>query len=146
MRDRLILLLATGFGAGKLPVAPGTAGSIFGIGLWWLLRDWPVIYVAGVLAAVWIAGEAAKLMNDPDPASVVIDEIVGMPVALAGIYPVWWHVVVAFAAFRLFDIWKPFPIRQSQKLPGGIGIVVDDVLAGVLACATTHGVVWLVNG
>ncbi|MEI6084020.1 MAG: phosphatidylglycerophosphatase A [Verrucomicrobiota bacterium] len=138
----MVKFLATGFGIGYIPKAPGTFGSILGIGLWWLLKDYLPYHAILILAAVWIAGAAAKQMNDPDPSSVVIDEIVGMPIALAGITPVWWQIAVGFAAFRLFDIWKPFPIRQSQQLPGGWGIVVDDLLAGICACLTTHAIAW----
>ena len=139
----MVKSLATAFGVGNIPKAPGTFGSILGVGLWWLMKDCLPFHAFTILAAVWIAGAAAKQMNNPDPPSVVIDEIVGMPIALAGITPVWWHILVGFAAFRLFDIWKPFPIRQSQKLPGGWGIVVDDLLAGLCACLVTHAVVKL---
>jgi phosphatidylglycerophosphatase A len=145
MADRLILWLATGFGVGYIPKAPGTFGSILGVALWWLLKDCLPVHGLIILVAIWIAGAAAKRMNDPDPSVVVIDEIVGLPIALAGVTPVWWQILVGFAAFRLFDIWKPFPIRQSQKLPGGWGIVVDDLLAGLFAVVTTHGMVRLVS-
>jgi phosphatidylglycerophosphatase A len=149
MRDRLILLLATGLGVGRSPVAPGTAGSILGLVYWWLLMQlhndylyW-LTFVAVVLFAVWCSGEAAKIMRHDDPPSVVIDEICAVPLALAGLGTVWWMVMVAFVLFRVFDIWKPTPIRQVQRWPGGVGIVVDDLLAAVCACATTHGAVWL---
>ena len=134
----MVKFLATGFGVGYLPKAPGTAGSILGVGLWWLLKDIFPAHVLFIGAAIWIAGLAAKQMNDPDPSCVVIDEIAGLPIALAGIAPTWWLILTGFVAFRLFDIWKPFPIRQSQKLPGGWGIVVDDLLAGLCACGVTH--------
>ena len=150
MRDRLVKLLATGLGTGYVPKMPGTAGAVLGVGVWLLIQragtHWAWGVFAGVvLLAIWIAGVAERLFGQPDPSCVVIDEIVGMPVALAGITPVWWLVLTGFAAFRLFDIWKPFPIRQSQKLPGGWGIVVDDLLAGGLACAVTHAVAWAVK-
>jgi phosphatidylglycerophosphatase A len=96
-----------------------------------------------ILAAVGIAGGAAKRLHDPDPACVIIDEIVAMPVALAGLAAVWWQAAIGFVAFRVFDIWKPLPIRQSQRLPGGWGIVVDDLLAGVAACVVTHALIQL---
>ena len=151
MRDRLILQFATGLGAGRLPVAPGTAGSIVGLGYWWLLVQlhsgylyW-LTFMAVVAFAVWCGGEAAKIMRHDDPPSVVIDEICAVPLALAGLGTVWWMVAVAFVLFRLFDIWKPTPIRQVQRWPGGVGIVADDVLAAAYACAATHGVAWLVG-
>jgi len=150
MRDRLVKLLATGFGTGYIPKLPGTAGSVLGVGVWLLIQltgnSWAwLVFAAGILPAIWIAGTAERLFGQHDPQCAVIDEIVGMTVALAGIAPVWWLVLTGFAAFRLFDIWKPFPIRQSQKLPAGWGIVVDDLLAGGLACAVTHAVAWAVS-
>jgi phosphatidylglycerophosphatase A len=142
MRERLIKLLATGFGAGYAPMAPGTVGSVVGVALWWIAPqgDW-IVFSASCLVAVWCAGEAARLFQHPDPACVVIDEIVAVPVALAGVHG-WW-LALAFGLFRLFDVWKPWPIRQSQKLPGGWGIVVDDLLAAAAACGVTHAVTWL---
>lgn len=135
--------LATGFGLGRVPRAPGTAGSLLGVGLWWLLKDWGLLPGVGalllcVLGSVWVAGVTAKRLGESDPSCVVIDEVVGMPVALLWVAPVLWEVVAAFVAFRVFDIWKPFPIRQSQRLPGGWGIVADDVLAGVYAGVVTR--------
>jgi len=150
MRDRLVKLLATGFGAGYAPKLPGTAGSILGIGVWLVIQltgnSWAwIVFAAGILPVIWIAGAAEKLFNQYDPQCVVIDEIVGMTVALAGIALDWRLVLTGFVAFRLFDIWKPFPIRQSQKLPAGWGIVVDDLLAGGLACAVTHVVARVIS-
>ena len=150
MRDWLVKLLATGFGAGYIPKLPGTACSVLGVGVWLLIQlagnSWAwLAFAAGILPVIWLAGAAERLFGQHDPQCVVIDEIVGMTVALAGIAPVWWLVLTGFAAFRLFDIWKPFPIRQSQRLPAGWGIVVDDLLAGGLACAVTHAVAWAVS-
>lgn len=151
MRDRLVKFLATGFGVGNMPVGPGLAGSLVGLGYWWLLvrsgHVWVywVAFVVGVVLAVWIAGEAAELLRDPDPASVVIDEIVVVPLALAGLAPVWWHIAIGFVLFRLFDVWKPPPVRQAENFSGGVGIVLDDVVAALYACAGTHAIVWAVS-
>ena len=151
MRDRFIKLMATGLGTGLVPVAPGTAGSVLGVGYWWLLFNlqnkflYYGIALTGVVFAIWCAGAAAKLYRQEDPSCVVIDEIVAIPLVLAGVPAVWWAVALGFVFFRLFDVWKPFPVRQSQALPGGVGIVVDDVLAAVYACGLTHAVVWLVT-
>jgi len=151
MRDRLIMQIATSLGAGRSRIAPGTIGSIVGLGYWWLLVQlhsgylyW-LTFMAGVAFAVWCGGEAAKIMRHDDPPCVVIDEICVIPLALAGLGTVWWMAAIAFALFRLFDIWKPAPIRQIQRWPGGMGIVADDVLAAVYACATTHAIVWLMT-
>jgi phosphatidylglycerophosphatase A len=149
MRDRLIKFLATGFGAGNFPVGPGTAGSVVGLGYWWLLTRGPtwsywLTFVVVVLAAVWLSGAAAEILRRPDPSCVVIDEICAMPLVLAGIGHVWWQVAIGFIWFRIFDVWKPPPVRQAQAFVGGIGIVLDDLLAAGYACATTHGVLWLI--
>lgn len=143
MRDRLARFIATGFGAGLVPLAPGTAGSVVGVGYWWLLTQagnpwiyWSVV-VAGLAVAVWSAGTAARAMQQTDPPSVVIDELCVMPLALAGATG-WWQVAAGFVLFRIFDIWKPWPVCQSQKLPGGWGIVADDVLAAAPACGLMY--------
>ena len=155
MRDRPILQLATGLGAGRLPVAPGTAGSILGLGYWWLLLSlspsvWFYLGVCavGIVFGVWCSGRAAQILREHDPRTVVIDEIVAVPIALFGLEPHGsnlWLVVLAFVLFRVFDVWKPTPIRQVQRWPGGVGIVADDVLAAAYACAATHAIVWLIT-
>ncbi len=151
MRDRLVKFLATGFGVGYLPVAPGTAGSVMGIGLWWALNQthhlWLrcLLLMLAIALAVWSAGAAAELMHHPDPSSVIIDEIVAMPLVLIGLGAHWWHVVVAFALFRVFDIWKPPPVSNAEDFSGGVGIVLDDLFAAAYACLATHVVVYLVS-
>lgn len=150
MPDWLIKFLATGLGLGWVPKAPGTAGTLLGVVLWWGMRQiahpwvwwcYPIL----VILAIWIAGRAAELLRDSDPSSVVIDEIIAMPIALAGCDVVAWKIIVGFAAFRLFDIWKPCPVYQAQRLAGGAGIVVDDLLAAGYACALTQAIVWIVS-
>ena len=151
MRDRLVKFFATGFGVGNLPVAPGTAGSLVGVGYWWIIGHgaswvyWPATVLV-VLFAVWCSGVASELYRNPDPACVVIDEICAMPIVLAGLGhdSRWWHVALGFIWFRVFDVWKPPPVREAQAFSGGIGIVLDDLLAAGYACATTHAVVWLI--
>jgi phosphatidylglycerophosphatase A len=152
----LKLWIAQGFGLGRIPRAPGTFGSIEGI-LWFALlvsigRPW--IFAAGTLAgialSVWLCGEGEKILHQTDPGSVVLDEIIAMPVCFlawvgilywrTGTFPglesffsgrTWPLVVGVFAAFRFFDIVKPWPVRQSQALPGGWGVTIDDLLAAV---------------
>jgi len=82
---------------------------------------------------------------NPNPPQVVIDEIVAMPLVLAGVGLVWWKVALGFVWFRVFDIWKPPPVRQAQVFSGGVGIVLDDLLAAAYACLTTHAVIWLLG-
>jgi len=151
MRRTIIKLFATGFGIGRTPVAPGLAGSLVGLGWWWLLlraTDWWAYWgllLLGVIFAVWCAGEAALILRHEDPPSVVIDEIVAVPLALLWLPMIGWQIGLAFVLFRVFDVWKPFPIRQSQDLSGGLGIVVDDILAALAACGVTHAVVWAIS-
>ncbi len=130
---------ATGGYIGYMPVAPGTFGSLLGVGLYWLVSHlplWQALLLTAALAAgsVWVAHQAEILFQTQDPGQIVIDEIIGMMVALAALpeLPAVW--VAGFFLFRFFDILKPFPIGYlEKKCPGGVGIVIDDVIAGVAA-------------
>lgn len=147
-------ILSTGLGVGLVPWAPGTAGSLVGAGLAWLLArsihaNPSVAAAVGLLmsglaigaAAVPLATRASRGMNAKDPGCIVLDEVAGQFVACAALplfaYPSPYNEacawIGAFLAFRLFDVWKPGAIRRLQHLPGGLGIVVDDVLSGGLA-------------
>jgi len=134
-----ILLVATGFGAGLVPRAPGTVGSLVALVPAWLLLDLPlgirVAIVAALFAAgIHICGESAKRLATHDHPSVVFDEIVGLLAATLVLRgnPAW--LVPAFLLFRLFDIWKPWPIRDvDHRLAGGLGIMLDDLMAGAYA-------------
>jgi phosphatidylglycerophosphatase A len=163
-----LLYVAQGFGLGKLPVAPGTFGSVAGL-LWLLLllrtgNLWLLLagLVAGLGLAVWLCGQAEKILEQPDPSSVVLDEIAALPICFLpfavdewvrrGRLPdpelffspqTWWLTLIVFCLFRLFDVVKPWPVRQSQRLPGGWGIVVDDVLAAGYVALGMVPVVWL---
>lgn len=151
-----ILWLAQGAGLGRFPWAPGTVGSLGGL-LWFLLlvqsgRFWAFAsgMALGAAVSVWACGAAEKILGTTDPGSVVLDEIVAVPVAytpwVMGLWlresswprveqflesNQWVVLAVLFLLFRLFDIVKPWPIRQSQRLPGGWGVTVDDLLAGM---------------
>lgn len=131
-------LLATGFGSGLSPVAPGTAGTLVAVPLALLLLPSGGFAQALVLAAVialsiWSAGVAAPLFGLKDPGQIVVDEIAGFFVTVAFLPLTWTTLVAGFFLFRLFDITKPPPCRQAEALPGGLGIVADDLLAGVYA-------------
>lgn len=133
-------LVATGAGLGHLPVAPGTAGSLLGAALCFPLLSlpWPVYLGAAILLtvlAVWVAGQVASDAGQPDPAHVVIDEMAGMWVAAIALSPGLYDVAAVFLLFRLMDVVKPAPIPRLERLPGGLGIVADDVAAGLLARA-----------
>lgn len=155
-KDRFVLLFAQGFGSGLAKFAPGTFGSL--VGLLWaagllLAGSWAGFLagsVATVVLSVYVCGRAETVLREKDPGSVVFDEIAAIPVCLIGWCVYWqrghgsfptpgqlftgpsaWVPWAAFGLFRLFDIWKPTPVRQSQGLPGGWGVTVDDVLAAV---------------
>ena len=138
-KDKLVLFLASGLFLGLIPFASGTFGSLLGIPLHWLLGHLPIfleICSLGfvVLISVWISGRAELLLGNKDPSQIVIDEVVGMAAALTGAPLEPSLIIIAFLFFRFFDIWKPFPIRYiDRSLPGGWGIVLDDVTAGVMA-------------
>ena len=139
MKFSFTMFLATGFYSGLLPKAPGTWGSLVAIPLWFLLGFLsPASYgmaLAGVFLVGWfVAGEAEKIIDKPDPGCVVIDEIFGMFITLCAAPPRWEVVIAAFLLFRLFDIWKPFPISWLDRhINGGLGIMLDDAMAGIYA-------------
>src|ERR1035441_6113193 len=129
MRIKLANLISTWFGCGYSPKAPGTAGSIAALAIGILLHRYAAF---GLIPAVWAAGVTAIASGIEDPQFVVIDEVIGTWIALAGALAYnWKSYLSALALFRLFDIWKPIPVRQLEALPGGWGINLDDVMAGV---------------
>lgn len=150
--DRFTLLMATGFGVGRLPRAPGTFGSLLGLPLAWGLLKLPPLwqYVAvPVLFAIGvpICGRAARLLHSKDPGGVVFDEIAAIPLMFLFVPFRMKFMIVGFLLFRLFDIWKPWPCRAVERLPGGLGIMADDFVASVYATATLWCVAhWLLPG
>ena len=142
MRIRAANLIATWFGSGYAPVAPGTAGSLAALAMAWLLvryAGWQPRWFVALVAlttppSIWAAGVTASALHEKDPGLVVVDEVLGQWLALAGARPLnaksW---IGAFLLFRLFDIWKPAPVRNLENLPGGLGIVADDLIAGLYA-------------
>jgi len=140
MKNRLAAAIATGLGCGYAPAAPGTAGSLAALLVAWLLVElagWRQLHLAWLSAAaaalgVWAAGVVARQRGHQDPAVVVADEIVGQWITLVGVTSYNWKSwLLALVLFRLFDIWKPPPVRRLERLPAGVGIVADDVMAGV---------------
>ena len=136
-RERAVLLVATGFFIGTVPVAPGTFGSLVGLPICFLLSRLSflqaVIFIlVFILFAIGIASAAEKTLKQKDPGQIVIDEIAGLLVTFAGLPFNLKTAVAGFIIFRVFDILKPFPIRiLDQRLGGGSGVVLDDVLAGI---------------
>ena len=148
MRNKAALALATWFGCGLVPKGPGTAGALGALATAWILiaiAGWQSWYLAILAVAltplgIWSASVTAKLKGLEDPQIVVFDEVLGQWIALAGAYPLngksW---LAAFVLFRLFDIFKPFPVRDLEKLHGGAGIIADDLMAGVYAALVLFG-------
>jgi phosphatidylglycerophosphatase A len=141
--------LAFGFGAGLAPVAPGTFGTLVALPLWIGLHWMPWPAYLGVLAFLfgfgcWVCGASSRLLGVHDYGGIVFDEIVGFLVSALPLVPAlgyahgnrWLLVGAAFALFRLFDIWKPWPIRALDRhVEGGLGIMLDDLIAGLFAAA-----------
>ena len=139
--------LACGFGSGLAPVAQGTFGSLAAILPWLLLRQlsWPfnvLIIVIGFAVGVWACDVAGRALGVDDHRSLVWDEFVGQWIALLpALLAPWWAVMAGFVLFRLFDVWKPWPIRWLDRhLKGGLGVMVDDVVAGLFAAI----LLWLI--
>ena len=145
-------LIATWFYCGYFPKGPGTAGSLGALLVAWpvaVYADWnpqafALLAAASLLPAIWAAGRMANDTGSKDPQTVVVDEVVGQWIALAGSGTLhhwgWW--LAAFLLFRLFDIWKPWPVRSLEKIPGGAGIVLDDVGAGIYAALVLQLAGW----
>jgi len=157
--SRLGYHIATGFGAGHLPVAPGTFGAAEGVVLFFIINAlvnqrlmltplgallvFAIINIALYAVGVWAADQAIAATGLKDPRLAVIDEVSGQLIAMAPliVYPSLAGVLISFLLFRAFDIFKPYPIRKLERLPRGFGIMSDDVLAGVYAAVLT----WLAH-
>jgi len=161
-KDYLAIAIAT-CGVGFIPIAPGTFGSVVGIGLWAIVRGgvlamlWPlagrnnlnllhisygliaaqlICVVVVTLVGTWAASRVERLHGAKDPQKVVVDEVAGQFIALIAVpiqFESWWTIIIAFLLFRFFDIVKPYPARMFENLHGGLGIMADDVVAGIYA-------------
>ena len=134
--DKLALILSSCFGFGLIPVAQGTFGTLAGIPLAMALAHVGPMAAAYllfffVLLSIWTSGRSARALEKDDPAEVVIDETAGLLLTLFLLPATGFNLCLGFILFRLFDILKPFPIRRLEKVEGGAGIVLDDLLAGV---------------
>ena len=144
MNEKLIKLLATGFGSGLVSFAPGTIGTLVGvvICLLCLPLTWPMrllIVIALLALSIYVADRAEKIYQKKDDQRIVIDEIIGIQITMLPVTITVLRLCVGFVLFRIFDILKPFPLGNLQRLPGGWGVVIDDVAAGIYAGA----VLWL---
>jgi phosphatidylglycerophosphatase A len=143
--------LALGFGSGLPPKAPGTFGTIAGLPLFYLIAGYSIAVQLTIIAGLFIAGVcfcdiAGKALGVSDHGSIVWDEIVAMMLVLTITPNQWPWWLAAFGLFRLFDIWKPFPIRQCDgKLKGGFGVMFDDILAAIYAMISLKGLLWILS-
>ncbi len=144
-------LLAFGLGTGLSPVAPGTVGSLLGVALAWLTRDFALLAQAAIaaslfVAGVWLCGESARRLGIHDHGGIVWDEIVGMYLVLLITPFALLPWILAFVLFRAFDIVKPWPIRDlDHRIKGGAGIMLDDLVAALYAALTLVFLGWLMN-
>jgi phosphatidylglycerophosphatase A len=145
--------VATGAGAGLSPVAPGTAGALVGVVLHAPLAALgPWLYLLALVGLLSLGVRAAdvaeRFYGVEDDGRIAIDEVVGQllalaPLALPGVASSWLPVVTGFVAFRVFDVWKPAPVRRAERLRGGAGVMLDDVVAGALTAPAVAGAAWL---
>lgn len=141
-------VVATAFGSGYAPIAPGTAGSAVGLLLWWPLATLSPLIQAVAIAVVSLVGvlaatHVARAVALKDPAIVVVDEVVGMWLTLLALPFTPVTAAVGFLLFRALDVWKPFPARRLEMLPDGWGIVADDLMVGLYANVLIRLGLWL---
>jgi len=141
-------IYATGFGCGYVPIIPGTVGSLLAVLIYWffpiesftLITISVILFLFGILAATVVENFEGK-----DSGKIVIDEITGQLLTLVFIPFSGMNIIIGFVLFRIFDIWKPYPINISQKLPKGWGIMIDDVLAALYANVALRAILLIIN-
>jgi len=143
LKNSIAKLIATFFYVGLIPIGPGTFGTLATIPLFYFLSFSPLylylaITVVIILISVWASSIAEEIFGKTDPGQVVADEVCGFLVTMILVPPTISNIFLGFLLFRLFDIAKPYPTRKFESLPGGWGIVMDDVMAGVYSCVTLH--------
>jgi phosphatidylglycerophosphatase A len=147
---RLAVAIATSGGAGYFPIAPGTVGSAVGVVVYFLTRHWTptsqVALLAGItIVGVWASHVAARHFDKEDPGYVVIDEVAGQLVTLLLLDVGLAGAIVGFLLFRIFDIIKPWPARRFEDLPGGVGIMADDLMAGAYGWIVLRGLLFAMH-
>ena len=152
-RPRSVLhWVAFGAGAGLFPRAPGTAGTVVAVPIFLAIGTAPLaVYGLGLAfvigVGIWVCGRTARDLGVHDHPGIVLDEIAGYLVTMTALPFEWPWIVAGFVAFRVFDIAKPWPISLAdRRVGGGLGIMLDDVIAGVLACAALHAVRYAIGG
>jgi phosphatidylglycerophosphatase A len=146
--SQLIMALATGLYVGKIGKAPGTWGSLAAFLPWFFIKDLPLpnyllVLIVLFIVGFFVSGSAEKILDSPDAGCIVIDEILGMFITLiaAPQHPAAW--ILGFVLFRIFDIFKPFPVSWfDQRIHGGFGIMMDDIIAGLYALCSLHLIWW----
>ncbi len=146
-------LIATWFGTGLIPKAPGTCGSLVALPVAWLIQT---SFGTGVLMlsiallvpiGIWAAGKTADDMNEDDPGQIVVDEVVGQWLTVLFLPPIWWFYVIGFVVFRVFDIFKPWPVDHFDKHgAGGTGIMQDDLAAGLYGLFLLQAILATIEG
>ena len=148
IKGKAILILSSWFGSGLVPFAPGTFGTLAAVPLvigFGFLGNWTAFFcVMGISGlAIWVSREAENLLGKKDPSAVVIDEVAGLSVTMLLVPLSWLSLCAGFFLFRFFDIIKPWPANRAEKLRGGLGIVLDDLTAGVYAHLTLRLILFL---
>jgi phosphatidylglycerophosphatase A len=138
VKERFSILVSSFFYLGYSPVAPGTVGTLGAVLLFYLISgfsnlEYVLFTIVFIILSVWVSGVTRTNLGESDPGIIVIDEVCGFLVTMILIPPSIINIALGFLLFRFFDILKPPPIRRSETLPGGLGIVADDVLAGIYA-------------
>ena len=142
--QRSVLALSSALGLGYLPLAPGTWGSVAAIPLWWAMRSLSTLHFAVMVlaisfVAIVISEAAERIYGRHDVQKIVIDEVAGLLVTAIGVPFRWHEVAVAFVLFRVLDSTEPWPVSTiDRRVKGGLGVVLDDVAAGVVGCGLLH--------
>lgn len=143
-----IHFIACGFGVGTIPIMPGTFGTLVGVAVYLIIQPLPlwaylVITAILVLAGIYLCGKVNRDMDTDDHPAAVWDEIATFPIVMIAVPLTWYYVVLGFVLFRIFDIWKPWPIRWIDKnIHGGIGVMLDDVVAALAAWIIVFLISW----
>ncbi len=140
-----LYIITFGFGSGAAPIAPGTVGTLVALPLYWILSHlslgmYLITVIMITLISMYLCDVASKKIGINDHQGMCLDEFVGLFVAMTGLSPTFLHMFFGFLLFRFFDIAKPWPISWiDQKIHGGVGMILDDVVAGIFTCALIHG-------
>ena len=147
-----IHFLSLGFGSGLSPYAPGTAGTLAAIPVFWLMASLSLELYLGIVVLLFIVGiylcqQTTNKLGAHDHSAIVWDEVVGYLLTMIAVPFDWRWVILGFFLFRLFDVWKPWPVRLlDRRVGGGLGIMLDDVGAAVYAALSLHAILYICEG